>query len=109
MQYQLEILPEPGQPPVASGKGMATLEDHSVFLRTQINLQGLKTGKYYIAFRQTRFRVDSSASELEIGSKLRGTDHSNPEVSSFGNFPRPCGYASTGLLYAAPLLTGNPR
>jgi hypothetical protein len=54
-QYQLEILPEPGEPPVASGKGTATLEDHSVFLRTQINLQGLKTGKYYIAFR----RLDS--------------------------------------------------
>jgi hypothetical protein len=50
--YQLEILPEPGQPPVASGKGTATLEDHSVFLRTQINLHGLKTGKYYIAFRR---------------------------------------------------------
>ncbi len=51
-EYQLEILPEPGQPPAASGKGTATLEDHSVFLRTQINLHGLKTGKYYISFRR---------------------------------------------------------
>jgi len=51
-EYQLEILPEPGERPVASGKGTASLEDHSVFLRTQINLQGLKTGKYYIAFRR---------------------------------------------------------
>ncbi len=51
-EYQLEILPEPGERPVATGKGTASLEDHSVFLKTQINLQGLKTGKYYIAFRR---------------------------------------------------------
>jgi hypothetical protein len=51
-QYQVEILPEPGKPPVASDNGVAALENHSVFLRTRIDLAGLKTGKYYIAFRR---------------------------------------------------------
>jgi hypothetical protein len=51
-KYELQILREPGQPPVASASSTSVLEDHSVFLKTRLNLQGLNPGQYYIAIRR---------------------------------------------------------
>ena len=51
-QYQIQVLPQPGEPPLATGEGMAALENHSVFLKTSIDLKDLKPGKYYIVFRR---------------------------------------------------------
>jgi hypothetical protein len=64
-QYQIQIFPEPGQAPVASGDGSAALEDHSVFLKTRINLNALKPGKYYIAFRRVNSEWTVLPLELE--------------------------------------------
>jgi hypothetical protein len=64
-QYQIQILPEPGQAAVASGDGSAALEEHSVFLKTRINLNGLKPGKYYIAFRRVNSEWTVLPLELE--------------------------------------------
>jgi hypothetical protein len=63
--YQIQILPEPGQPAVASGDGSAALEEHSVFLKTRINLNGLKPGRYYIAFRRVNSEWTVLPLELE--------------------------------------------
>jgi hypothetical protein len=51
-RYELEILQQPGRPPVVSATGTSALEDHSVFLRTQVNLRGLNAGRYYMAIRR---------------------------------------------------------
>jgi hypothetical protein len=51
-QYELEILRQPGQPKVASAHGVSVLEDHSVFLRTRVDLRGLSPGRYYMAIRR---------------------------------------------------------
>lgn len=51
-KYELQILREPGQPPVASASGNSVLEDHSVFMKARLELRGLKTGQYYIAIRR---------------------------------------------------------
>lgn len=51
-QYELEILRQPGQPQVASAQGTSALEDHSVFLRTRMDLRELSPGRYYMAIRR---------------------------------------------------------
>ncbi len=61
-KYQIQILRQPGEPPVASGDGTAGLEDHSVFLKTRIDLKSMKPGNYYMAFR----RVDSEWTVLPL-------------------------------------------
>lgn len=49
--YQIQLQGEPGKSPLASSEGIASSEDNAVFLRTRINLTGLKKGSYYLAFR----------------------------------------------------------
>jgi hypothetical protein len=51
-KYELQILREPGQPPLASASGTSILEDHSVFLKTRLDLRDLTPGQYYIAIRR---------------------------------------------------------
>ncbi len=64
-QYQVQILRQPGEAPVALGEGTASLQDHSVFLRTRIDLKELKAGKYYVAFRKVN--MDWTVLPLELG------------------------------------------
>ena len=64
-QYQIQILRQPGEAPVALGEGKASLQDHSVFLRTRIDLKELKAGNYYVAFRKVN--MDWTVLPLELG------------------------------------------
>lgn len=68
-QYELQILKEPGQAPVAATQGTSVLENHSVFLNTRLDIRHLTPGTYYLAVR----RLGSGWIVSPI--QLRGSNH----------------------------------